>query len=264
MNKNAFRIHEIQGYIETIILLEYEHGILLFDSGCVNDVKRIERYFKQVIKRPLTDIKLMAVTHMHPDHGGGAVRLREKYAIPVAAHEDVDKWYAGIGGWLQHKFDCIMATSMAIRLRHKPEKVLYPRQLTPDYLLKDGEKLPIFSEWVALHVPGHIMHDMVFYNQAQKVIYTADLTCDVKGKIMPPVPILLRPIMAASYKRLAQLEVQTILRGHGSPIITDNAPDIFLRMKEMLNNPANSTIKRVKLMSVYSPEYRRKLQEVKE
>ena len=41
----------------------------------------------------------------------------------------------------------------------------------------------LFPDWKALYVPGHTMHDTVFYNPADQILYIADLICDVKGVI---------------------------------------------------------------------------------
>lgn len=255
----SFRIHEIEGYIERIPLIEYEDGLLLFDSGCINDVKRIERYCRYVLKRPPTDIRLIAVTHMHPDHSGGAVRLRSKYGIPIAAHQDVDRWYAGLGGGLQQKLDCYMATTVAFRNKRKLERILFNRRIQPDYPLQDGQTLPIYPEWTALHVPGHTLHDMAFFHQGERTIYIADLICDVKGKLQLPLPILFPRQMAESYERLAATDARKVLRAHGNPITTNDSEELFTKMKVLLNQSPTPFIKRVHRMSVYSPEVRKKL-----
>jgi glyoxylase-like metal-dependent hydrolase (beta-lactamase superfamily II) len=98
INFLSFTIHIIEGYISSLYLVEYDDGMLLLDGGCVNDVKRIEDYCKLVLNRSPSDIKLAVVSHMHPDHAGGAVALRKKYGIAIAAHKDVDLWYSGVGG----------------------------------------------------------------------------------------------------------------------------------------------------------------------
>lgn len=98
LDLNSLRIHQLEGYIQNITLIEQEGRLLLFDSGCINDVKRIKRYCRESLKRSPADIKLTAVTHIHPDHAGGAVCLRKKFGIPIAAHKDVDRWYRGWAG----------------------------------------------------------------------------------------------------------------------------------------------------------------------
>lgn len=253
----SFRIHEINGYIEKIMLIEYDHGLLLLDSGCINDVKRIRRYCQQVLHRSPSDIKLAAVTHMHPDHSGGAVRLRSKFGIPIAAHQNADLWYRGLGGSVQQKLDCYMATTVAFRNRRKLERILYSRRINPDYPLQDGQELPFFPGWKVLHVPGHTIHDLAFYNEQAQVLYIADLICDVKGKPQLPLPIVFPQKMAESYDRLGATQARVILRAHGEPILTDDSQQLFSHMKQLLTRPPTPFMKRIWRLSVYSPEFRK-------
>jgi len=257
MDLDSLRVHFVEGYIQTIVLIEQEGGLLLFDSGCINDVKRIQRYCREKLHCAPSRIKLTAVTHMHPDHAGGAVCLRKRYGIPIAAHKDVDRWYRGPSGLLQHKLDCYMASLVAVRNNRRLEPILYRRKLNPDYPLEDGQHLPFFPEWKVLHVPGHIAHDLVFYHQKEQVLYTADLICDVKGQPHLPLPIVFPQKMAESYERLASLPVRVILRAHGQPIFTENNTEIFVKMKELLNRPPTPFVKRIWRLSKHSPEIKK-------
>ena len=254
---SSLRVHHIKGYIENIILIEHDHGLLLLDSGCISDVKRIAAYCRKVLQRSPSDIKLTAVTHMHPDHGGGAVCLRKRYGIPVAAHENADLWYQGLGGALQHKLDCYMASSVAFRNRRRLERILYNRRINPDSFLQDGQSLPFFPEWQVIHVPGHTIHDLAFYNKQEQVLYIADLICDVKGKPQLPLPIVFPRQMAKSYDRLGATQAKVILRAHGDPIITDDSSRLFGSMKELLFRPPTPFMKRIWKMSIYSPEFKK-------
>ncbi|HHW61810.1 MAG TPA: MBL fold metallo-hydrolase [Syntrophomonadaceae bacterium] len=251
---SSFRIHEIDAYISTILLIEYEKGLLLFDSGCINDVRRIEDYCRRTLKCSPEAIKLIVVSHMHPDHAGGAAELRRKYGIPIAAHTEADRWYAGPGGALQHKLDCYMASTVAYRNRRRLERILFHRYIYPDYLLEEGRVLPFFPDWMVLNVPGHTLHDLAFFHPEERIVYIADLICDVKSKNQLPLPILFPGQMRSSYDKLASLEAHTILRSHGKTIHTNDSEQLFTSMKALLDHPATSFVKRVHRMSIYSPE----------
>jgi len=259
MSSAPFAMHRISGYIENIFLMEYPDGMLLLDSGCYNDVPLIEQYCLDRLQRPLQDIKLIAVSHMHPDHCGGAVVLRRKYGIPVAAHRNVDRWYAGWGGALQQVFDCYMAFIVAWHNHRRWQRLSYKRILNPDYLLEDGDQLPLFSDWQALHVPGHTLHDLIFFHKQSGVLYIADMICDVRGDNRLPLPILFPDQMAASYDKAAALGASTLLLAHGEIILDANSPELFTSMKERLLRPPNQMTRRVHRMSVYSPEVRQQL-----
>jgi glyoxylase-like metal-dependent hydrolase (beta-lactamase superfamily II) len=144
VDSTNFTIHKIEGYIENIYMVQYDGGSLLFDSGCISDVKRIEAYCR-ANDLSLGDIKLIALSHMHPDHSGGAALLRDRYGIPIAAHTDADLWYSGWGGSLQYKFDCYMARIVALRNRRRFERLLSKRRLNPDYYWRTSNACPVLE-----------------------------------------------------------------------------------------------------------------------
>lgn len=248
-----FKVHELEGYIENLHIIEYEQGMLLVDSGCASDVRRIEKYCEKVIKRPMTDIKLIIVTHLHPDHAGGAVKLRAKYNIPIAAYKDLDNWYRGFGGLLQHKVDCYLATVVAYKNRRKIKRIYYKRMIEPDFKLEDGCVLPGFPDWQVLHVPGHTLYDLVTYNAKEQMLFVADLICDVKGKPRLPIPILFRDKMVKSFERLANLPIRILFRSHGELIETDNNYEIFMNMKKMTIKPLAPMARKYQRIFYLSP-----------
>ncbi len=255
MLPTPFVLHIIPGYISNIFLLEYEHGLLLLDSGAVNDVKRIEDFCFQTIKRSPFEIKLAVVTHIHPDHSGGAALLRKKYGTVIAAHGEMDRWYAGLGGFIQQKLDCIMMQLVALRNHSKLERTLYPRKIGADLLLTDGDKLPGFSDWKVIHVSGHTSHDLALYNENASLLYAADYACEVKDTLLPPMPVMFPKQMQASYAKLAALDASSILLAHGKAVHNQSTPNLFLGLQELLNNPPNRLTRRVHRMSIYSPEW---------
>jgi glyoxylase-like metal-dependent hydrolase (beta-lactamase superfamily II) len=119
---------------------------------------------------------------MHPDHAGGAVLLRDKFGIPLAGHQELDRWYAGPGGWMQKVIDCLLMQSVAWRTRQQLEKGFFCSRIQPDFLLKDGDALPFFPDWQAVAVPGHTSHDLVLYHADQSLLYVADCFLEVKGR----------------------------------------------------------------------------------
>lgn len=253
---NDFKVHEFKGYIQNTHIIDYNEELLLIDSGCINDVKRIEKYCNKILDRPVSDIKIMVLTHMHPDHAGGANKLREQYNVPIAAFKEIDEWYKGLGGIIQHKIDCCLATSVANKNNRKLERILYSRKAKPDYLLNDNDIVPFFSDWQVLHVPGHTMHDLAIYNQKEEMIFIADLICDVKGKSCLPVPVLFPDKMADSFNRLANIDAKMIFRSHGDVLQTTNSQHIFGYMKSLINQPLNPMIKKAYRISKFPPAVR--------
>ena len=257
MPSDHFTLHIIPGYIENLFLVEYDHGLLLLDCGAISDVKRIEDFCREKLHRSPTEIKLAVVTHMHPDHAGGAVLLREKFGIPLAAHKDLDRWYAGPGGFMQKVIDCALMQSVARRTRGKLEKGLFNSHVQADYLLADGDALPFFPDWTTVLVPGHTSHDLVLHNAKASLLYVADCFLEVKGKYQTPLPVMFPQWLHASYAKMDALKASSLLIAHGEAR-RDNIPaDLFMSLQGLLEIPPNKLTRRIKKLSIYTPEWRR-------
>jgi glyoxylase-like metal-dependent hydrolase (beta-lactamase superfamily II) len=250
-------VHIIPGYIENLFLVEYPHGLLLLDCGAVNDVRRIDNFCREKLHRSPKQIKLAVVTHMHPDHAGGAVLLREKFGIPLAAHKDLDRWYAGPGGFIQKVIDCFLMQSVARRTRDKLERGLFNSKVQANYQLTDGEALPFFPDWTAVTVPGHTSHDLVLYNARESLLYVADCFLEVKGKYQTPLPVMFPEWLYASYAKIDALKASSLLIAHGEPRRDDAPADLYPSLQSLLEIPPSKLVRMIKRLSVYTPEWRR-------
>ncbi len=231
MSEYSFTIHEIKGYISSLYLIETAMGFLLLDGGCASDFARLKNYLERNGRR-IEDIKLIVVTHMHPDHAG-TVRHFKKENIPVASTEGAYRWYRGVGGFIQHKIDTFLAWFSAKRKSQNFESVWYSRVFTPDYVLKDGDTLPIFPDWRILFTPGHTLYDISLFNEKEGVLYPADLVLRLEDKFVLPFPVLFPSRMIASLEKIKKLTFKTVLLAHGG-IIGKDRVDEFKDVLERL------------------------------
>jgi glyoxylase-like metal-dependent hydrolase (beta-lactamase superfamily II) len=243
----------IQGYISNIYLVEYPASILLLDSGSISDVKAIQSYCENICGRPMSDISLCVVSHMHPDHAGGAALLRKKFGIPIAAFHTADKWYAGITGFIQHTLDCRMEQFVSKTIGKKKKPVYFARKLHPDYPLVNGGPLPVFGDWKMIHIPGHTLHDIAIYNSQEKILHTGDAILTVNGRFRLPIPVFFKGTMRASYAKLSCLDVEIILPGHGDIINTDDPAGLFAHMSGLLDEPKSDMSRAAHGISMLTP-----------
>ena len=135
-------IHTLEGYIQNIYLVEYPDKLMLLDGCCRADVDTVFDYITEQLKRPVTDLKLIVVTHMHPDHAGGAHALRKLSGGKIATSNAPGQWYRGIDGFLMHLTDIALAWWVAGRLNKNattfgttaismPTIILLPMQFYP-------------------------------------------------------------------------------------------------------------------------------------
>jgi len=222
------RIHSIPAYISTLFLAEYENALLLLDAGCKCDVKRVVDFILHGLRRPVSDLKLVVSSHTHPDHAGGIYSFRKKYGIPVAGPHNLNDWYDGFGGYIQHKVDTVLGYWVAWVYNRKIEDIFYARNNELDFKLKNGTRLPFFSDWSVYETPGHTSHDMVIHNRKEKILYVGDLCLMVNGKFIPPFPVSYPDVMEKSLKKIETLDSEKVLFAHGG-LLTPKSLNLITR-----------------------------------
>lgn len=208
-------LYEFDGYIQSIYLVEYPHGLLLLDGACRADVTTICDFIEQQLKRPLSDLKLVVSTHMHPDHAGAATKLKQLTGCKIAAGVANKHWYTGLDGILMYLTDMALARWVAGRKGKQTQNLWYPRKLVADLYLQDGQTLPGFDEWQVITTHGHTDRDISLYHKQTSKIYIADLIVIVKGEYAPPFPVFHPNRYKASLQKVKQLGVDTVILAHG-------------------------------------------------
>ncbi|GAA5188446.1 MBL fold metallo-hydrolase [Ferrimonas gelatinilytica] len=212
------QLHRLEGYIQSLYLVEYPQGLLLLDGGCRVDVGRILRFIRDQLQRPIGDLKLVVVTHMHPDHAGAATRLREITGCRIAAGAAPGQWYGGFLGRLMHLADVGLAQYVASRQQRPLRNIWYPACLSADLHLNDGDLLPEFPDWQVVSTSGHTDRDISLLHRDERRIYVADLFVKVKTRFLPPWPIYHPNRYRASLMRLQALAPVSVILAHGGEV----------------------------------------------
>ena len=211
-------LHKLQGYIQCIYLVEYPEKLLLLDGCSRADIPVIKTFITQILQRSFSDLKLVVVTHMHPDHAGAAHKLRDLTGCSIAASNVEGQWYQGFDGKLMHLTDMILAKWVAKRLNKPASKVWYPSKLNPDYKLDDGQGLPDFEDWVCISTQGHTDRDISLHHLPTNKVYVADLMVMVKGHFIPPFPVFYPNRYRDSLYKIIDLKPDSIILAHGGEV----------------------------------------------
>ncbi len=212
------KLHKLDGYIQTILLAEYTDKLLLLDGCCRADVSLIKHFITDTLQRPLTDLHLIVVTHMHPDHAGAAHKLRKITGCKIASANVKGDWYSGFGGKLMHLTDLLLTRWVASR-KNQPQRWLwYSSKLSPDYKLNNNENLPGFDDWQAIETQGHTDRDLSLHHLPSNKIYIADLIVTTKKGFFPPFPIFYPERYRSSLKKIAKLNAKSIILAHGGEV----------------------------------------------
>ena len=196
-------------------LVEYPDKLLLLDGCCRADIPVIEHFICDELKLSMSDLALIVVTHMHPDHAGAAQTLRKRYGCKIAAANVPGQWYSGIDGKLMHLADMLLTWWVAGRQKKAKKFIYYPSKLIADYALNDQQQLPGFADWRVHFTQGHTDRDISLQHLPSQQIYVADLMVKVRGKFIAPYPVFYPNRYRASLNKIKALKNETLLFAHG-------------------------------------------------
>jgi len=200
-----------------VYLLDGGDECALIDAGSGLDDEAIVRQIEG-IGVDLARVRYLLLTHAHFDHAGGAASLAKRLHLHVVA-----------------------GAECATRLRHGDEDGtglrqarglgLYPvaARLVPcaiETVLGDGESLRVGKMTVsALHTPGHSSDHMAYWVQTDAIatLFAGDALF-AGGRIALQTLLDCRlDDCFATIRKLAKLKVESLLPGHGLPIMQRGA-----------------------------------------
>jgi glyoxylase-like metal-dependent hydrolase (beta-lactamase superfamily II) len=182
----------------------------------------------------VADLDRLIITHAHADHYGlaaevvgasGAEVLTHAANLPwLAASGGADRlaFYAEVMGWTGVPAEVLMGFA-----RERQGTSSYAEPIAVDRTLADGDVLDLSGEdWQVLHTPGHAGGLICLYQSQRRLLISSDhLIRDISSNpvLEPPAAgETERPRRLVEYltqlRRVAALEVDLVLPGHGPPI----------------------------------------------
>lgn len=258
-------------------LMEDERGVAVVDPGLPGDdswthlVDRLGRAGYQV-----GDVHTIVVTHSHPDHYGGAMRLRYETNADIVTHETfrtiwdaaemdddedsskleinsaddqaaaLERYFARPSPWGGKRSG--PSPEFLERLRKAGESAggsfTIPGPTVP---LADGQTIKLARrEWVAMHTPGHTYDHLCLFDPEHGVVLTGDhvlpsITPHISGLTPQSDPLA---EFFASLVRMEDLgDVTVALPAHGHPFadLGGRARHIIDHHEERLDTIRNAT-----------------------
>ncbi|MCR2791750.1 MBL fold metallo-hydrolase [Microbacterium sp. zg.Y625] len=217
----APNLHRLGNDIVAAYLIVTPEGITVIDAGLPGHWNDLLAELAE-LGRPLADVKGVVLTHGDSDHIGFAERLRRELGIPVYVHtDDADRARGG---------DKPKTPMGPLRLGPMLGFFLYSLRkngLRPQYLgevvsVTDGETLPLPGAPRVISLPGHSPGSIAVHVPAVAAVFVGDALTTrhvLTGRSgAQPAPFTDEPERAlASLDRLADLDAEWVLPGHGAP-----------------------------------------------
>jgi glyoxylase-like metal-dependent hydrolase (beta-lactamase superfamily II) len=217
-------------------VLEDERGFAVVDPGMPGDEPwaDLEKAFARA-GLPLQRIHTVVVTHSHPDHFGGAARLRRETGADIVTHrtfrlmwstaepdgEDPEEearpfFTPGMSTpWGSEPFRPELQGQTVEEMRERM-RLETPR---PTVRLDDAQTIRLARrDWVAVHTPGHTPDHLCLFDPAEGVVLSGDhvlptITPHISGLGEAPDPL---SEFFYSLDRMTALEdVNVVLPAHG-------------------------------------------------
>jgi len=190
-------------------------SITLIDTGWPGNVNRILSYLSSLGHQP-SDVSYIVLTHCHLDHCGSAAEVKERTGATVAAHENDVGCVSGVTPYPTPRG----ALGVAFRIV-KPFLRLHPVKV--DLPLSNGMEVPGSGGLRVVFTPGHTAGSICLYHPKLKALFSGDTVICEEGNVDEPAessstnPSEVRH----SVKKLCELDFESILPGHGAPIVHD-------------------------------------------
>ncbi len=199
-------VHLVDGTNCNVYLIKDGDSWIAVDAGMPGTHRKVLDYAQRLGAR----ITRMVLTHYHVDHIGGAAALREATGAQVLAGA-ADTPY--ISGRARPPAPRSLTARLVLTFaRARPVPV--------DMELREGQRVGRFT---VLEVPGHTPGSIALYDG--KIAIVGDALITRKGRVtLPPQAFTLDPAAARrSAERIASLDFEVLLAGHGKPLVGDAA-----------------------------------------
>jgi glyoxylase-like metal-dependent hydrolase (beta-lactamase superfamily II) len=197
-------VHLIETYANCVLFTDGR--LVLVDTSVDDTAKDIFNWLRKNGRAP-GDLTSVVVTHTHPDHvlGLKAIKSRAPGAKIAVHRDDADfvartKVYPGPPGPQRHE-----AVNVDVRL-------------------EDGQK---YEGFLVIHTPGHTPGHLSLLDTERKILVAGDSLNNEKGLGPMSDKYNIDPAQhRQSIKKLANYEFETILFGHGGPILRGGSQQV--------------------------------------
>jgi len=206
-------------------LIELDEGFLLVDSGIATEecFEALEGALQQHHIQ-WRDIRMLCLTHLHPDHIGLSWKILELSGARLLMHRAEAEYLALVARETRAPFfkQAMLASGVPEEMQKRMDHALrdvrrHFREHKPDWLLEGGERIPVRggtleAVWTPGHSPGHVC----LYSPEHRYLISGDHLLQF---ITPNIGWHPGSDMLAQYleslERLEPFDVNLVIPSHG-------------------------------------------------
>ncbi len=219
----------------TYLVNDEEHCFVV-DPGSVLNTQLTLHYLQRFLHCTPSDIDLIVLTHLHPDHTAGVEALCKVCKAPVAAsivaQQLVQSWVDGNRQEIRSKqgrshFFGHMLSQYPLpgSLHHLdlfPPRYEQQVQMV-DIWLEDVAGLPNHLNWRVIASPGHTPESLCLYNPFSYELVCGDTVITLEGGATFVHGSTNQHTLEMTLQTLRSLNVLYLYPGHGRPILSRQA-----------------------------------------
>ena len=189
-------------------------AVVLVDAGGRGSLPLIARGVER-LGASIEQVRLIVLTHYHPDHAGGLAGLVDATGARLAVHRSEVGFING---------DLPPPNALRWRLLGWPVRpllpLLYDRPVRVDCLLEDGDTLPFRPDIRVVHTPGHTPGSISLYVQSTGSVIVGDALQHRFRRLGPPAAAVSwdRRQALESLRRLTLFDFESIWFSHFPPL----------------------------------------------
>ena len=204
------------GFLNLTLILDEQNGNTLVDAGLPGQAEVIGAALAEA-SIGVRDLRRIIFTHQDLDHvGSGAALVRQSRATVFAHPADAPH----IDGTLKPLKPSPEMLEQRPQMREALEHL---EPVRVDEHAEDGDRLDLAGGTRVIFTPGHTPGHLSLYLEQPKVLVAGDALTAEGGHLNGPNPPLTLDVREAarSVKRLADLEIDTIVCYHGGVVGED-------------------------------------------
>lgn len=213
------------GFISSYLVVDGEETLVI-DPGTVGDPgDDILKAIESLGLKPKRSLVGILCTHGHPDHVGGASRLRAATGAPLMIHGGDKDLLERPETFVRERLRVNLAGRLAMKVDRSPLRVNYAGQ-RPDRILSNGDEVSVGGVALkVIHTGGHSAGHCVFYVSDRNLFFSGDelnnfpneprrFYVDLSGSLTTKL---------SAIERLSSMDIDYLLPSHDVPHVLGDA-----------------------------------------